>query len=467
MGVETFVEKVRRTVERFALLERNMGVLVGLSGGVDSVVLLHVLLELAPRYGWKVEAAHFHHGLRGEEADRDQAFVEKLCEEWGVYLETGRGDVATLARERGRGVEEAAREARYAFLRATMGKRGLARLAVAHTMSDAVETFFMRLIKGASPYGLRGILPRRESVVRPLIEVSRAEVEEYASHLGLPHVEDSTNRDLSRFRNWVRWRLIPLLKEQNPRVEHAVARFMEILREEDRVLREEARRKALDLTRKREEGVELSRSSLEELPQGMRRRVVLELIHSMGGDARWDHLERLATLVKGQGEAMVQLPGGLVVVRDGEHLRFAWGPPPEPEDVEVLVPGPGLYSLGDYLFHLQELEEGGEKVVVSMWSILMDRDKVDFPLVIRYKRPGDAIYLAKVGHKKLQDLFVDAKVPRRERRRIPLLVDSQGRILWVPGLRWDARVLAGEKASRHLLVTVRRGSGGGQRDPFD
>jgi len=467
MGPEAFLERVRKTVEEHRLLERGDRVLVALSGGVDSVVLLHVLLRLAPRYSLGVEAAHFHHGLRGDEADRDQAFVEHLCREWGVRLEVGRGEVAELARERGRGVEEAAREARYAFLRTVMEERGLSPLAVAHTLSDAVETFFMRLIKGASPYGLRGILPRKGEVVRPLIDVTREEVEEYARIHGLSYVEDSTNRDLARFRNWVRWRLLPLLKEQNPKVERAVGRFMEILREEDSLLMERARSIGLSLSREREGDVELSRSSLAELPKGMRRRVVLELIHSLGGDARWTHLETLGYLVEGEGEARVHLPGGLMVVREGENLRFTRELDKEPEDVEVLVPGPGIYSLGEYLFHFQEIREGGDKVVVSPWSLLIDRDKVDFPMIIRYKRPGDVIYLEKVGHKKLQDLFVDAKVPRRERGRTPLLVDSQGRILWIPGLRWDARVLAGGGTKRHLLVAVRRGACGGEKNSSD
>ncbi len=467
MGAEGFLEKVRKTVDKYGLLERGDGVLVALSGGMDSVVLLHVLLRLAPRYSLRVEAAHFHHGLRGEEADRDQAFVERMCGEWGVHLEVGRGEVAQLARERGRGMEEAAREARYAFLRKVMEERGLHRLAVAHTLSDAVETFFMRLLRGASPYGLRGILPRKDRVVRPLIEMTRGEVEEYAKAHGLSYVEDSTNWDLARFRNWVRWKLMPLLREQNPKVEKAVARFMEILRDEDSFLREKTREIALSLCRERNGEVELLRSSLAELPKGMRRRVVLELIHSLGGDARWAHLETLGSLVEGEGEARVQLPGGLMVVREGENLRFTRELDRKPEDVEVLVPGPGVYVLGEYLFHFQGIQEGGGKVVISPWSLLLDRDKVDFPMVIRYKRPGDVIYLRKVGHKKLQDLFVDAKVPRRERGKTPLLVDSQGRILWIPGLRWDTRVLADRETRRHLLVTVRRGTCGKEKDTSD
>jgi tRNA(Ile)-lysidine synthase len=187
----------------------------------------------------------------------------------------------------------------------------------------------------------------------------------------------------------------------------------------------------------------------------------------MGGDAHWAHLETLGSLVEGEGEALVQLPRGLTVVREGERLRFTRRPQDragEGEGMEILVPGPGLYSLGDYLFHFQEMEEGADRLVPSPWSFILDRDKVDFPLVIRYKRPGDSIYLEKVGHKKLQDLFVDAKVPRRERTGIPLLLDSRGRVLWIPGLRWDARFVAGRDARRPLLVTVRRNPDGRGKD---
>jgi len=454
---KAFLDKIMSTIRRHRLFVGGERVLVALSGGPDSVVLLHSLLQLRPSLSIEIEAAHFNHGIRGAESDRDQSFVEALAESWGVHLEVGKGDVLALAQKRKKGLEEAAREARYAFLREVMAKRGLQVLAVAHTLSDAVETFFMRLIKGASPYGLKGILPRSGDTVRPMIEVTREEVERYCEEEGLPFVEDSSNKDINRFRNWVRWRLLPLLKEQNPKIEEAVARFMEIMREESQYMEEQVREvlKAIPLGEGQE--CEVSKDFLSSLPVGLRKRVLLGLIHSMGGDAQWNHLKDLNGLLKGNGEAEVHLPGGLKAVRDGESIRFTQFKE-EPKDAgdQVLVFGPGLYALGEYLFHFVELGEEGGVVVKSPWSLLLDRKKVEFPMIIRYKRAKDKIFLNKVGHKKLQDLFVDAKLPRRERSRRPVLVDALGRVLWVPGLRWDARVVANEDTRHFLLVTVKR-----------
>ncbi len=457
MGSRSLVDRVKKTIERFSLIEEGMGVLVGLSGGIDSVVLFHLLLELAPLYGWKVEAAHFHHGLRGEEADRDQSFVEALAEEWGVHLEVGKGDVIALARKRKKGLEEAAREARYAFLRKVKAQRRLQVLAVAHTLSDAVETFFMRLIKGASPYGLRGILPRKGDTVRPLIEVTREEVERYCMKEDLSFVEDSSNRDVDHLRNWVRWRLLPLLKEQNPKVEEAVARLIEIIREENQYMEIKVQEALKAILRKDGHEKEVPKDALVSLPLGLRRRVFLGLIHSMGGDAQWDHLRSLDVLLKGEGEAEVHLPKGLKVMREGGSIWFTQSKEePRENGAQVLVSDTGIYALGEYLFHFMELGEEGEVVAKSPWSLLLDREKVEFPMIIRYKRPKDEIFLQNVGHKKLQDLFVDAKLPRRERSRRPLLVDALDRVLWIPGLRWDARVTADQGTRRFLLVTVKR-----------
>lgn len=459
-----FRERVKETIKKYGLLERGERIVVALSGGIDSMVLLHVLLGLAPSYFLDVVAAHFNHGIRGKESDRDEEFVGKVCKEWGVTLEVGRGDIHSIKSERGMGVEDAAREARYAFLRSVLAKRGADKLAVAHTKSDAVETFLMRLIKGASPYGLRGISPRRDEVIRPLIEHTREDVERYMKAEGIPFVEDSTNKDMGIFRNWVRWRLLPILKERNPKVEEALSRFMEIWREESHVLEDEVER-FLNHSLKREgRDFILPSEGLLSLPSGLKRRVLLKVIHSLGADALWTHVTSLMRLVEeSRGAKELHLPGGLRVWKEYDNIRFlpltkGGGPSNWQTDADrvILLVGEGIYHFGGYLFQVKELGSVGEKVARTPWSLLLDRDKVDFPLLIRYKRPGDVIYLNKVGHKKLQDVFVDGRVPYRERLR-PVLVDRSGRILWVPGLRHDSRFLSQKGTSRFLLVTAKRG----------
>jgi len=458
---KAFLDKVRNTIDKYALLERGDKVLVALSGGQDSVALLHSLLQFAPVLSLTVEAAHFNHGIRGLESDRDQRFVENLCSGWGVHLEVGRGDIITLAQKRKRGLEEAAREARYDFLHGVMECRDVKVLALAHTLSEAVETFFMRLIRGASPYGLRGILPQKGVRIRPLIEVTRGEVERYLKALALPHVEDSSNRDLTHFRNWVRWKLLPLIKEQNPRIERSIGRFMDVFREESRYLEDEANKLLMGATCVGEDR-EVPLDLLRGMHIGLCRRVLLNLIHSMGGDVQLTHLDVLLRFISEEEkvEATYHLPRGIQVEKEREMLRFIRAKrtiSTNKMDREVSVLGPGVCVLGSFVFEFLELEGEKADVETSPCSLLLDKEKVDFPFVIRYRKPGDAIYLRRVGHKKLQDLFVDVKMPRRQRKRWPVLVDTQNRILWVPGYHWDSRVVAGRKTQKFLLITLKEG----------
>ena len=207
---------------RFDLIPPGSGVLCALSGGADSMYLLCRLLEGREKYGWTVCAAHFNHGLR-ESAGRDADFVRAWCEARGVPLTSGREDVAALARREGRGLEEAGRAARYRFLADAARRAGLEFIATGHHAGDDAETVLMNLIRGCGLKGLTGIPQRRGNIVRPMLEVSRPEIESYLRKRAVPHVEDETNAGLDYARNRVRHRLLPLLEELNPRAAAHIA----------------------------------------------------------------------------------------------------------------------------------------------------------------------------------------------------------------------------------------------------
>ena len=224
----------------YAMLPTGGHVLCAVSGGADSVCLLHLLKGRAEAEGFALTAAHFDHGLRGEDSRRDAAFVEQLCRDWGVPCVTGSGDVAAEARRRGAGIEETARDLRYTFLEQTADRVGAGVIATAHNADDNVETLLLHLVRGSGLQGLTGIPPRRGRLVRPLLTTPRAEIEAYLEAHGLPHVEDASNADPAFARNKLRHQVLPLLRDLNPRLEESLGEAIGRLRADNDYLNAQA-----------------------------------------------------------------------------------------------------------------------------------------------------------------------------------------------------------------------------------
>ena len=232
-------KKIEGVIVRWNMLPPGCTVVVGLSGGADSLTLTHFILKYAETRHIHLTAAHINHGLRGKEADGDEDFVSRWCGENRVELKILRADVRALAAEKGEGLEECGRNVRYDFFRSLSGTNG--KIATAHTLSDSTETVLMNLAKGAGMRGLRGIPPVRENIVRPLIGITRAEVEAYCAHYGLHYVTDSTNFEEEYERNKIRLGVIPVLREINPAFESAVFAMTGRLSEDDAYLTSLAR----------------------------------------------------------------------------------------------------------------------------------------------------------------------------------------------------------------------------------
>jgi len=464
MKARTELERrVRQTIEKYRMLLPGERVVVAVSGGIDSTVLLHLLHGLSLTKGYFLHMAHLNHMLRGQESQRDADFVGDLARKLGLEAtirsigswQTGPGSL-----------QERARRARYAFLEKVAREVGAFKVALGHTRDDQAETVLLNLLRGAGMPGLRGIPPVREGCfVRPLIHVSRKEIEEYALLHRIPFVTDSSNLKGSYLRNRIRLRLLPLLqREYNPQVRGNLAASASILAAEEEMLESMASSVLLSVVLERNEGrTILSIPALLQEPLALQRRV---LIHAARMASRSSylplshrHIFALQEMLFGQSGAQLVLPNQMVAVKDYDRLIFASGKRP--------IFQPWEYPLSmDETLHIPELgirvkaeirrrREVNLKDSTPLRAFL-GWDGIAAPLLLRNRRRGDRFHpLGARGQRKLKDFFIDAKVSRSQRDEIALLV-CQKKILWVIGFRIDERYRVREETENILAVEVNR-----------
>lgn len=458
-------EKVQAMIAENHMFPKGAEITVGVSGGADSVALLHLLDGWKAREGWRLTAVHVHHGLRGKAADEDQAFVERLCAAWGIPCRVYRYDVAGEAGKRGIGEEEAGRLLRYNAFRETAGARG--RIAVAHHQNDQAETLLIRLCRGTGLKGLCGMRPVRGNICRPLLGCSRAEIEEYCRAERLAFREDESNREMKYTRNKLRHGILPRLEEVNPQAAAHIARTAALLADDEDYMEQQAAALFAALERPAPEGtVALEREGLLRAHPAMRRRVLrLALGRFLPADVSHVQVAALEGLLeKPTGKSRDFLQGIRAENRYGE-LRlsqgaaestacFCYALPPEGElhipEIGVTVRlclrgeknggfcGEGCTNVFDYDKIMQRISCGDGTAALSC----------------RTRRAGDFIRLQN-GRKKLKEMFIDEKIPREKRAAWPLAAIGE-EILWVPGLRASAGYLPDGQTERYLFIQIRR-----------
>jgi tRNA(Ile)-lysidine synthase len=322
---------MRQTIARDRLFGAGDRIVVGLSGGADSVTLCVLLPDVAREFGGEVVAlAHLNHGLRPG-AEDDQRFCQEFAARLGLPFDTEAADVRALARERKTSIEAAGRIARYAFLRRVMAQRGATRIAVAHTRNDQAETVLLRLCRGAGPKGLGSIFPKAGPVIRPLLEVRRAAIEAFVAAEGVEFREDPTNRDVAFARNRIRHELLPYLaRHQGDGIVDVLARQAAIARDDADWLEQAATERARSLVLEEETGVSIDAAGLRKLHPALARRVVHAVLVRVAGRRfiGFDHVDAVSRLTgadAGEKET-IDLPG-LRVQQSGGRLRFEPRPP--------------------------------------------------------------------------------------------------------------------------------------------
>ena len=456
------LRKLKRAIDRYRLLASGDHVLVAVSGGADSMALLHALHSEAPSLGITLTVAHLDHRIRGRTGEEDAAFVTRFARKRGLDVITGRADVPRAAARKGMSLEMAARDARYRFLVRTARRVNATVIATAHHADDQAETVLLKLARGAGARGLAGI-PRKTSVhgyplVRPLLDVTRHEIIAYLRSRKQAWREDETNGDDTFLRNRVRHQVLPFLETfLNPSIRQALRRTADVLGEEDGVL-ERAADEALSacLLNRRGRGVDIAR--LQVRPLALRRRILRSWLVRSGvpaGTITFDLLERIDETARGgSGRRQTPLPGGgRVVIEQG---RLAVQRRTAAKDVgrsapfrqaldipgETLLPDPGLRIGATVHPGLHRPKPGGAGRYPARASIsraAVGRKRV----YVRSWRPGDRMRpLGLAGTKKLQDIFMDEKVLVYCRARIPVF-ECGGEIVWIPGYRvaqgWEVK----------------------------
>jgi tRNA(Ile)-lysidine synthase len=405
-------------------------VVVALSAGPDSTALASALAELAPVHGLHLSAGHVDHGLRGAESAADAVAARRLAERLGIDCAVVVAPVAP-----GPNLEARARAARHRALVGLARERGAACIALAHTEDDQVETVLLRLLRGAGRRGLGGMARRRGRLWRPLLAATRADVRRYLAERSLAFRLDRTNAELRHARNRVRRLVVPLLaREFNPRLGRALATLATRLRDEDAYLDQVAGAR-LDGHRR---GDGLGTAAADE-PPAIARRLVRAWLESVTGRVPASHhVERVLELGRGSRTGNVAVPGPARVVRDGDRLLVRPGRRAAAVHVRhelmpgACVEGPdGAWRLAVSVARARDPDATGG---LSPSHARFDLDALTLPLVVRSVEPGDRIDVPGVGTRKLQDVLVDAKVPRERRSTIPVVVDASGRVLWVAGI---------------------------------
>lgn len=404
------LNKVSAFIRQYELIEPGARIVCALSGGADSVALLFALYLLKDKLEIELSAAHFNHGLRGEEADRDQAFAENLCHRLDIPIYVGSGKVTAGEK----GLEAAARQARYAYFETLPGK-----IATAHTADDNAETVLMHLIRGTGLKGLGGISPIRGNIIRPMLTVTRQEVLAFLQEYNLSWVEDSSNQTDAFLRNRLRHRVIPVLKEENPKFAENLSQTALLLRQDEQILSGLVTDQLPDV------------AQLRQMSSPLRRRQLRAFLESAGvKEPETEHIMLAQALVfSDKPSASGQFPGGITLCRNYDRLTVQKAA----KGIQIQeLPCPGTVEIPEAGIRIYCEKAEASKLTWDQFTVYPQGQ-----MVIRSRMPGDEIRL-NGGTKSLKALFIGRKIPAGERQQIPVIADSQGVLaVWGIGANLD------------------------------
>ena len=462
--------RVREWVMRHDLLPAGVNIVAACSGGPDSLALVDLLADLCSETGSRLVVAHVDHGLRGEESRQDAMFVRRFCAERKLPLFCGQVDVNGEIRQRGGSLEEAARRLRYEYLRQVAAQVGGARIATGHHRDDQAETLLLNLLRGSGSRGLGAMRPQQGDVIRPLLCLTREEIESYCRQQDLQPRLDSSNRDTDFRRNRIRHELIPWLRRNfNPELTETLCRTAEILAAEQSFLQDYAAERLLDCAVETDRGYRLDARIFAGLPEAVQRSMIRNLLENLRGDARgigFVHVEQIRHLfLRGRGTGRVKLPGRLqartcyrelyieTLADSGQNSPAAAKVPAVPAPLAC----PGDTVLPELGITLRCAVHPGNGVLppeLGPNRAAFDRAQLREPLIVRRRQPGDLFRpLGAPGVRKLKELLIDLKIPCEQRDAVPLICDAAG-ILWVAGQRRSERAAWSADTREYIMLEM-------------
>lgn len=462
---ETLIDRVRCALLDGRVASPGAGIVAAVSGGPDSTALAHVLKTLADDLGLRMVIAHLDHKLRTDSCE-DVRFVNRLAMALGMEFFSREVDVRMLAAAGGVSLEEAGRRARYAFFEEVRRKTGSQWIATGHHLDDAFETLFLRLFRGSSLQGLRGIELVRSNIVRPFIALRRQEIIRFLDERGITYRIDPTNLSSDTDRNFVRNKLLPLVRERFPGFANPLKRTLELAHQENELLDDLTAKLASDAVQTGGGRAIIDAAMLRTIPKPLIGRALLAALYKVSGaHVRWGRVHvRIAEgiLRSARPSARASLPGGIVVRREYDKLIIETQKETAPADSPaVVVTETGLVDFPEtgtcFEFRLLNARDALPLDLTSDFHAYFDADQADFPMVLRVFRPGDTMRLwGTGGTRKLKKIFIDARVPRDLRQAWPLLTRDD-EILWIPGLRRSHAAPVLPETSRILEVRLVHG----------
>ncbi|XEC94966.1 tRNA lysidine(34) synthetase TilS [Paenibacillus tarimensis] len=476
--MDELVKKVARTATEEALWQPGDTVVVALSGGPDSTALLHMLHRISQDQQLTLVAAHANHGFRPEESAREADAVRKLCDKLRIRCEITELNVPAYMKESRSNAQLAARKLRYDYLEHVAACAGAKRIALGHHADDQAETVLMRLIRGTGPTGIAGIKMKRKQknveLIRPLLRINKTDLIHYCHRHGLPYSTDSSNAKRDYFRNAVRLDVVPFLEKYNPQLSESLVRLAGLTEAEDDFMERQALASFEQLVSKVRQGMSMPREALLKQHVALQRRLIKLILNYLSPDVEIAAYDQVESVRQASSEASpttwsADLGAGIRFVREYDTLKWLRC---ESNGEEAVRQGDFEYVLDLSGDDQSYVGEAGIRLLFDRIDIKRtdatrlpeDRDEAWFklsalslPLIVRNRRPGDRMeVLGLNGTKKVQDMFIDHKVPPSLRDKVPIVCDSRGRLLWIPGIRRSVHAVVDPDTTAVLRIRVQR-----------
>ncbi|HQN48852.1 MAG TPA: tRNA lysidine(34) synthetase TilS [Caldisericia bacterium] len=428
------IKKIKKNISENSIIDEKDRILVGLSGGPDSIFLLYILHNY---FNNQLIIAHINHKLRGVDSDLDEKFVRTISQKLKIPLYVIREDIRKLSNENKKSIEEVGREVRFSFFDKTLKVENFNKIALGHNLDDNVETILINFIKGSGTKGLIGIPEKRDNIIHPIINIKKEEILKFLEENKIEYRVDKTNFEIDFLRNKVRNYLLPIIeKEFNKNFKEKILSLSNILKVEDKFLDNLVENIKNDLIEFENDFIKIDNKKFQKLDLSLKRRLIRKAIDYFNRDLReypLEHIDKVISLENKKTGKEIELPFNLIAVKDKNKIII------EKKGVEIPnfyieIPDIGLYELAGMKIELTLVEKISK--VKDIFTSFFDYDKIEFPIKFRKPKFGEKFKpLGLKEEKKIQDFFVDNGIPKSVRWNLPILLDKKDDILWIVGVR--------------------------------